>query len=98
MRMSKRMDTLTPYLFMEISRKIAEKKAQGINVISFGIGDPDIPTADFIVGDMAAIETNSTYSVSGATEPTYTVAAADAGERPNQPRSATSGATRMSGW
>jgi len=28
------------------------------------------PTTNFIVGDMAAIQTNSTYSVSGATEPT----------------------------
>jgi LL-diaminopimelate aminotransferase len=49
MRMSKRMDTLTPYLFMEISRKIAEKRAQGVSVISFGIGDPDIPTPTHII-------------------------------------------------
>jgi len=30
------------YLFAEISKKIAEKRAQGIDVISFGIGDPDL--------------------------------------------------------
>ena len=44
MEFAKRLDTVPPYLFVEISRKIAAKKAQGINVISFGIGDPDIPT------------------------------------------------------
>ena len=44
MRLAKRIDKVPPYLFVEISRKIAEKKALGIEVISFGIGDPDIPT------------------------------------------------------
>ena len=49
MRFSERMDRVPPYLFVQISRKIAEKKAQGIEVISFGIGDPDIPTPEYIV-------------------------------------------------
>jgi len=44
MRLSKRMDQLAPYLFVEINKKIAEKRARGEEVISFGIGDPDIPT------------------------------------------------------
>ncbi len=48
-RISKRFDTLPPYLFVEISRKIAEKRAKGIDVISFGIGDPDIPTPNHII-------------------------------------------------
>jgi LL-diaminopimelate aminotransferase len=43
------METLPPYLFVEISRKIAEKKAKGEDVISFGIGDPDIPTPAHII-------------------------------------------------
>ena len=46
---SQRIDRVPPYLFVEISRKIAEKKAQGIDVISFGIGDPDIPTPEGVV-------------------------------------------------
>lgn len=50
MRFSERMDRVPPYLFVQISRKIAEKKAQGIEVISFGIGDPDIPTPDYVIG------------------------------------------------
>ena len=49
MRFSERMDRVPPYLFVQISRKIAEKKAQGIEVISFGIGDPDIPTPDYVI-------------------------------------------------
>ncbi|MCI0771719.1 MAG: LL-diaminopimelate aminotransferase [Chloroflexi bacterium] len=44
MKFASRMDKVPPYLFVEISRKIAAKRAQGIEVISFGIGDPDIPT------------------------------------------------------
>ena len=43
------MNRVPPYLFVQISRKIAEKKAQGIEVISFGIGDPDIPTPDYVI-------------------------------------------------
>ena len=49
MRVSERMNRVPPYLFVQISRKIAEKKAQGIEVISFGIGDPDIPTPDYVI-------------------------------------------------
>lgn len=44
MKLSQRMDQLAPYLFVEINKKIAEKRARGEEVISFGIGDPDIPT------------------------------------------------------
>lgn len=49
MRTAKRIDNLPPYLFAEIDRKKAAKVAQGIDVISLGIGDPDQPTPDHIV-------------------------------------------------
>lgn len=49
MRYSRRLDRIPPYLFAQIDRKIAEKKAQGVDVISFGVGDPDVPTPDAIV-------------------------------------------------
>lgn len=48
-RTAKRIENLPPYLFVEISRKIAEKRAQGEDVISLGIGDPDIPTPSHII-------------------------------------------------
>ena len=49
MRLSRRMGKLQPYLFVEINQKIAEKKAKGEDVISFAIGDPDIPTPPHII-------------------------------------------------
>ncbi len=52
MRFSHRMDNLAPYLFAEAERKIAEKRAAGIDVISLGIGDPDLPTPGYIVEEM----------------------------------------------
>ena len=49
MQLSRRVQQLPPYLFAEISRKIAAKKAQGVDVISFGIGDPDLPTPPHVL-------------------------------------------------
>jgi LL-diaminopimelate aminotransferase len=49
MKPSKRLSRLPPYLFAELERKIAEKKAAGVDVISLGIGDPDAATPDFVV-------------------------------------------------
>ena len=49
MRFARRIERLPPYLFVEISRKIAEKKSRGEEVISFAIGDPDIPTPPHII-------------------------------------------------
>lgn len=49
MRLADRVAQLPPYLFAEISRKIAEKRAQGVDVVSFGIGDPDLPTPQHIL-------------------------------------------------
>jgi LL-diaminopimelate aminotransferase len=49
MRLSHRIENLPPYLFVEISRKIAEKMAKGEEVISLAIGDPDMPTPPHIV-------------------------------------------------
>ena len=42
MNFASRVEKIPPYLFVEISRKIARKRAEGIEVISFGIGDPDL--------------------------------------------------------
>jgi LL-diaminopimelate aminotransferase len=49
MELARRVRELKPYLFAEISRKIAEKQAQGVDVISFAIGDPDIPTPPHVI-------------------------------------------------
>jgi LL-diaminopimelate aminotransferase len=49
MRLARRIEDLPPYLFAEISRKIAAKRAQGVDVVTFAIGDPDIPTPPHII-------------------------------------------------
>lgn len=49
MRPSSRLEKIPPYLFAELERKIADKRAAGIDVISLGIGDPDTPTYPPIV-------------------------------------------------
>ena len=49
MRFASRVEKIPPYLFVEISRKIAAKRAEGIEVISFGIGDPDLATPDHVL-------------------------------------------------
>ena len=52
-RTAKRMENLPPYLFAEIDRKKEAKQAQGVDVISLGIGDPDRPTPQRIIDAMA---------------------------------------------
>ncbi len=52
MKFSKRVESLPPYLFVQISKKIAARRARGEEVISFGIGDPDIPTPPHIIEEL----------------------------------------------
>ena len=49
---SKRLEAMPPYMFQELERQIADKRAAGIDVISLGIGDPDQPTYDYVVEAM----------------------------------------------
>jgi LL-diaminopimelate aminotransferase len=52
MRPSKRLERIPPYAFAQLERTIAEKRAEGVDVISLGIGDPDRPTPALIVEAM----------------------------------------------
>ncbi|MGZ5376003.1 MAG: aminotransferase class I/II-fold pyridoxal phosphate-dependent enzyme, partial [Solirubrobacterales bacterium] len=49
---SKRLERMPPYLFAELEQRVADKRAEGIDVISLGIGDPDYPTFPYIVEAM----------------------------------------------
>ncbi len=49
MKVARRIENLQPYLFVEINKKIAEKRAKGEEVINFAVGDPDIPTPPHII-------------------------------------------------
>lgn len=51
---SKRVQALPPYMFAELEKKVAEKRAAGADVISLGIGDPDQPTFPHIVEALQA--------------------------------------------
>lgn len=53
MKFSQRVEGLPPYLFAGIERQIAERRARGLDVISLGIGDPDLPTPPHIVEALA---------------------------------------------
>jgi len=62
MRPSKRLDLIPPYLFAQLERKIAEKRAAGVDVISLGIGDPDTPTyAPIVAAAQAAVADPGTH-------------------------------------
>jgi len=61
---AKRLGRIPPYLFAEIDRKVQEKKRAGIDVVSLGIGDPDLPTPGRIVNvlqESAADPANHRY-------------------------------------
>jgi LL-diaminopimelate aminotransferase len=49
MKLAGRIAKLQPYLFVDIIRKIAEKQAKGEDIISFAIGDPDLPTPPHVI-------------------------------------------------
>ncbi len=49
---SKRLQAMPPYMFAELEKRIAAKRAAGIDVISLGIGDPDLPTYPHVVSAM----------------------------------------------
>lgn len=68
MRTAKRIEALPPYLFAEIDRKVAVAKERGADIISFGVGDPDMPTPQPIVEAMIeAVRDPSTHDY-----PSYT--------------------------
>ena len=62
MRRSSRLDLIPPYMFAELERKVRAKRAAGVDVISLGIGDPDMPTYAPIVAEARrAVADPSTY-------------------------------------
>ena len=52
MRFARRLDAVPPYLFAELERKVEEKRRAGVDVISLGIGDPDLPTPRPVVDEL----------------------------------------------
>jgi LL-diaminopimelate aminotransferase len=52
--LAKRLDGLPPYLFAEIDKVKDEMRRKGVDLISLGIGDPDLPTPPHIVQALQA--------------------------------------------
>jgi LL-diaminopimelate aminotransferase len=72
MRFARRLDLVPPYLFAELERKIEEKRSQGVDVISLGIGDPDLPTPEPVIRalrEAAADPTTHQYPTNRGLEP-----------------------------
>jgi LL-diaminopimelate aminotransferase len=53
-KFARRLDAVPPYLFAELERTVARKRREGIDVISLGIGDPDLPTPQAVIDALAA--------------------------------------------
>jgi LL-diaminopimelate aminotransferase len=49
MRLARRVQGIPPYLFAELDRRVAARRAEGADVISLGVGDPDLPTPPHVV-------------------------------------------------
>lgn len=66
-RLSKRLALLQPSATTSLGGKIAQMRAQGLNVISFGQGEPDFPTPELVkAAGIEAIERNQTrYTPTG---------------------------------
>lgn len=61
MKQARRLDNAPPYLFVEIESNIKMAQERGVDVINLGIGDPDIPTPDFIVSRLIEAVKNPVY-------------------------------------
>ncbi|MDD5247212.1 MAG: LL-diaminopimelate aminotransferase [Candidatus Omnitrophica bacterium] len=48
-QLSKRLQSLPPYLFVEIDKAKRKARAEGKDIIDLGVGDPDQPTPKYII-------------------------------------------------
>ncbi|MDD4899980.1 MAG: LL-diaminopimelate aminotransferase [Candidatus Omnitrophica bacterium] len=48
-KLSKKLETLPPYLFVEIDKAKRKARSEGRDIIDLGIGDPDQPTPKYII-------------------------------------------------
>jgi LL-diaminopimelate aminotransferase len=53
-----RLQALPPYVFAKIDRIVQDERAKGRSLISLGIGDPDLPTPEFIIDRLTSVIKN----------------------------------------
>jgi LL-diaminopimelate aminotransferase len=67
---AERITALPPYLFAEVDRAKQQKIKEGVDVIDLGVGDPDMPTPDYVVESLCTAvhqpETHQYPSYSGS--------------------------------
>ncbi|NPV71657.1 MAG: LL-diaminopimelate aminotransferase [Firmicutes bacterium] len=62
MKKAERIKSIPPYMFAELSKRVAAKRATGADVIDLGIGDPDKPTPSWVIDRLnAAAQNPSTH-------------------------------------
>ncbi|HMK47830.1 MAG TPA: LL-diaminopimelate aminotransferase, partial [Methanocella sp.] len=49
---AERINSLPPYLFAEVDKTKQQKIKEGVDVIDFGVGDPDMPTPDYVIEEL----------------------------------------------
>jgi LL-diaminopimelate aminotransferase len=54
MEFSHRFQSLPPYLFASLEKRAAQLKAEGVDLIDLGIGDPDLQPPDFFINSVTA--------------------------------------------
>lgn len=77
MRFAKRLDHLPPFLFAGLRDKVAALRAQGVDVISLGAGDPDMATPAAVVtaGQAALADPDNHHYPNNRGKPTFRAAA-----------------------
>jgi LL-diaminopimelate aminotransferase len=56
---AQRLAKLPPYLFADLRRNITAAQQRGVQVISLGIGDPDMPTPDPVIEELCRAATDT---------------------------------------
>jgi LL-diaminopimelate aminotransferase len=80
LHIARRLQDLPPYPFAEISRLKAVAISEGVDLLDFGIGDPDLPTPAHIVDalcEAARDPATHQYDETGTGTPEFRQAAAD---------------------
>ena len=80
MEVAQRLQQIPPYPFREIAMLKARMLAEGKQILDFGIGDPDMPTPDFVIEALCEAggdPSTHQYDESGYGIPEYKQAVAD---------------------
>lgn len=61
MRIANRLKNLPPYFFVGVNRRVAEKRAAGIDIVNLSMGNPDLPPPAYIIEALYRAAQNPTY-------------------------------------